>query len=134
MKAYSKAAQVRHILPDARTAAQSKAAQIVAREEAVKSVTQLVEHADLIVLSVLHSKYGFGAKRLKDFYREFMDTYDDYVRRYMTAEDIKAGFSGGERWDTIALKEHLAGIGFDYDKIVAEARDARIKERKRHEG
>lgn len=128
MKAFGKAAQVRHALPQARSAAEEAAVKIVAREQAVEAVGQMVEHADLVVLMVLHQYYGFGARRLRDFYYHFMDIYDDYLRRYMSAEDIKKGFAGeAERWDTAALKEHLAGIGFDYDQIVEEAR----RERKR---
>ena len=71
------------------------------------------EHFDLVMLYTLHNKKGYGAKRLRDFYKDFLETYDTYKGRYFDETDIE---EFGSRTDTYALKEHLKQIGFDYDK------------------
>ena len=79
---------------------------------------EFIEHMDLIVLSVLHTEYGFGAARLERFYREIEKRYKEYTRYIPDNEKVKFG-SGQERMDTWVLKRDLKSAGFDYDKIVA---------------
>lgn len=45
--------------------------------------------------------------------------YDEFKRRYMTADDSTVC---GDRTDTYALKKRLLEIGFDYDKECEEIR------------
>lgn len=46
------------------------------------------EELDALVLWVLHSKFGFGEKRLKKFHDAFVENIDDLIKRYeMDNED-----------------------------------------------
>jgi len=83
----------------------------VVREEILKQA----EHYDLCVLITLHTEFGFGAKRLKQFYAGFSATYRAFKERYFDKDDIKIF---GERGDAYELKKALYNIGFDYDKEV----------------
>lgn len=78
-----------------------------------------IEHMDLILLDVLHTEEGFGAKRLKRVYRKIEKRFNEY-RRYMADNDHTKFNDGVERDDTYALKKRLKEIGFDYDEMVAE--------------
>lgn len=75
----------------------------------------LMGHSDLVALNTLHDVFRFGRFRLDRFYRGFQDTYDDYKRRYLAADDSTIC---GERIDTEVLTRHLLQIGFDYDALV----------------
>lgn len=85
-----------------------------------------VEHADMIALMVLYESFGFGAKRLKDFYSQLAPMFDRY--KFYMADNDKTKFNStdkvtGEpiiRDDTWVLKRDLKEIGFDFDEIVNE--------------
>lgn len=83
-----------------------------ARMEAVWEMSACAEHFDLIVLMTLHDEEHYGAKKLKRFFRGFVKKYDEYKRRYLTADDTTVC---GDRTDTYVLKKQLREIGFDYD-------------------
>ena len=83
----------------------------VVREEILKQA----EHYDLCVLLTLHKDFGFGAERLKRFYRGFSETYRAFKDHYFDKDDMKIF---GERGDTYELREALKKAGFDYDKEV----------------
>lgn len=72
------------------------------------------EHYDLVMLTLLHRK-GYGAKRLKEYYRDFVELYEEYQRKYYCKDDVE---QFGSRTDAYVLKERLKEIGFDYDKEV----------------
>lgn len=75
------------------------------------------EHFDLCTLYTLHREFGFGATRLKRFYTEFQEVYEDFKRRYYHKDDIK---EFGSRTDAYMMKEKLLELGFDYDEMVKE--------------
>lgn len=85
-----------------------------AREQSLDSMLALTEHFDLLWLWTLHisKRSKYGAKRLRETYREFVFMYDEFKRRYMTADDSTVY---GDRTDTYALKKRLKEIGFDFD-------------------
>lgn len=83
----------------------------VVREEILKQA----EHYDMCVLIALHRDFGFGAERLKRFYRSFSETYRLFKDRYFDKDDMRIF---GERGDSYELKKALCDIGFDYDKEV----------------
>ena len=78
-----------------------------------------IEHMDLIMLDVLHTEFGFGAKRLERVYRMLDTRFDEYLR-FMASDDHTFFNDGVERDDTYALKYKLREIGFDYNEIVKE--------------
>lgn len=100
MKAYGKRAQMRS-----------------ARAAALDEFAALAEHFDLLWLITLHdSKAHYGAKRLRETFRDHIRKYDEYKRRYLAADDSTVC---GDRLDTQMLKQHLKDIGFDYDAECA---------------
>lgn len=85
----------------------------------MESIDAYVEHMDLIMLSVLHTDFGFGATRLKRVYRALDKRFEEY-RFYMGDTDRTCFNDDEERMDTWKLKRDLREIGFDYDEIVQE--------------
>lgn len=84
----------------------------IARAEAMNEMAAVAEHFDLVLLMTLHDEVGFGATRLRRFFRRFVKKYDEYKRRYLAQDEST---ECGDRTDTYILKEHLKQIGFDYD-------------------
>ena len=84
--------------------------------EVRQEMDKYAEHFDLCMLWTLHLR-GYGAKRLREFYHDFTDVFNEFKRRYYDPDDMKVF---GERGDTYMLKERLKKIGFDYDKEVKE--------------
>ena len=101
--------------------AQRRAVKEAVREE----MHRYAEHFDLCVLMTLR-RYGYGAKRLREFYEDFAATYEDFKRRYYDRDDERIF---GERGDTYEMKKALLEIGFDY-----EAEVKRLNEKKEAEG
>ena len=68
MKAYNKKVQIRK-----------------AREESVKQLETMMDHFDMLWLMTLHDnpKTKFGAGRLKVIFRDYIQKYDEYKRRYL---------------------------------------------------
>lgn len=84
-----------------------------ARKDAMDELEALTEHMELLWLMTLHdSKERYGAKRLRQKFRDYVRKYAEYKRRYLAADDSTVC---GNRTDTYALKKHLKEIGFDYD-------------------
>lgn len=86
-----------------------------------------LEHMDCVILMVLHRDFGFGAERLKRFYRAISRVHDEY--KFYVADSDKSSLydakrdENGERVirdDTWKLKEDLRRIGVDYDELVNE--------------
>lgn len=81
-----------------------------------------IQYLDMLALLVLHEEFGFGAERLKRYYRAISRMADNY-RRYDEpgAPDWgRKDKDGHERLVLYALKRDLAAIGFDYDAMVDE--------------
>lgn len=84
-----------------------------------------IQYLDMIALLTLHFTFGFGAERLKRYYRAIMDTAD-YYRRYDNPKEPdwgkkdRFGFGKTVMWK---LKKDLMDIGFDYDAMVNEGTD-----------
>lgn len=77
---------------------------------------------DMVCLMVLHDEFGFGAERLKRYYRAICPMADRYAgyndgREPDFGKRTKGGLGRMEIWK---LKKDLYDIGFDYDTIVAE--------------
>lgn len=84
-----------------------------------QEMLKYAEHFDLCMLTTLHLR-GYGAKRLKEFYEEFCEIYEEFQRRYYDRDDMKVF---GSRSDTYMLKEKLLAIGFDYDAEVKRLKE-----------
>ena len=91
----------------------------IARAEAMEEMAAVAEHFDLVLLMTLHDEVGFGATRLRRFFRRFVKKYDEYKRRYLASDEST---ECGDRTDTYILKAHLKEIGFDYDAECEEIR------------
>ena len=98
MKSYGQAAKRRQIKNAVRT-----------------EMEKYAEHYDLCLLWMMHTKLGFGAKRLKEAFDAFIEIYYEFKRRYYDEDDIK---TFGSRSDSYVIKEELKKIGFDYDAYV----------------
>lgn len=91
-----------------------------ARKDAMDELEALTEHMELLWLMTMHdSKARYGAKRLKQLFRDYVYKYDEYKRRYLAANESTVC---GNREDTKQLKKQLKEIGFDYDAECEEIR------------
>lgn len=84
---------------------------------------------DMVALLVLHNEFGFGAERLKRYYRAIPPTAERYAKlsdgEPAYGKKDKNGMGRTELW---ALKRDLYKIGFDYDTIVAEENEIATRE------
>ena len=82
-----------------------------------------IQYLDMLALMVLHTEFGFGAERLKRYYRAIYDMGQEYAR-YKDPHDPDWGKKdkrGVGRVDFWKLKKDLYDIGFDYDAMVEES-------------
>lgn len=85
-------------------------------------VEERIIYFDMLALLVLHEVFGFGAERLRRYYRA-IDELDRHYHRYEAAGEPvfgkkdKRGMSKTVLW---AMKRDLKSIGFDYDKETAD--------------
>ncbi len=91
---------------------------------------EYIMRLDMVCLLVLHEEFGFGAERLKRYYRAICPMADRYARYNDSREPdfgkkTKEGFCRMELWK---LKRDLHNIGFDYDAIVAEEDEKSARE------
>lgn len=86
-------------------------------------MSEKVTFYDLLALMVLHTEFGFGADRLRRYYRAIYAMSEEYKRRFADpatpawGKKDRHGFGRMEVW---ALKRDLAEIGFDYDAMLNE--------------
>lgn len=82
-----------------------------------------IQFLDMLALMVLHDEFGFGAERLKRYYRAIYDKGQEYAKyKEPNGPDWgKKDRFGYGRTDLYKLKKDLYDIGFDYDAMVAEA-------------
>ena len=92
-----------------------------ARQNAMSELEALTEHMELLWLMTLHDTKGYGAKRLRQTFRDYVYKYDEYKRRYLAADESTVC---GDREDTRQLKKHFKELGFDYD---AECEKLRVE-------
>lgn len=80
-----------------------------------------IQYLDMLALMALHEEFGFGADRLRRYYRAILKM-DDIYSRYRAGEPDwgKKDRNGYGRMDIYKLKRDLADIGFDYDEMVDE--------------
>lgn len=85
---------------------------------------------DMIVLMVLHEEYGFGAERLKRYYRAICPMADRYGRYddHREPDFGKRTKKGLNRTSIWKLKKDLFDLGFDYDAIVNEEDEKTARE------
>ena len=86
-------------------------------------VEERIQYLDMLALMALHLEFGFGAERLKRYYRRIFKLGEEYRRRYEDPKGPKWGRKdkrGFNRTEFYKLKKDLFDIGFDYDAIVNE--------------
>ena len=64
-----------------------------AKEEALKKITDSINNGlalqmELVMLLVLHDKFGFGASRAKKALTEFEELWDSVSKQYLTLDDV----------------------------------------------
>lgn len=64
------------------TASERKAMEIELRKELARYVESNARELDAIILWVLHKELGFGKKRLRQFYDQFIPAVKELVNRY----------------------------------------------------
>lgn len=82
-----------------------------------------IQYLDMVALMVLHEEFGFGAERLKRYYRAIGKVDAEYSRYRDPRTDPGWGQKdrlGVGRVDVWKLKKDLHDIGFDYDAMVEE--------------
>lgn len=92
------------------TAAERKGLAIEIKKELADYDHKHALEIDAIVLWVLHNKYGFGIKRLREFYDNFNEALNDLTKRYEMDESDKIWLC------THKLKE----CGIDLEKWMKE--------------
>lgn len=83
-----------------------------------------IQYLDMLALMVLHTEFGFGAERLKKYYRAIYDKGQEYARYKDPKNDPDWGKKdklGYGRTDVYKLKKDLFDLGFDYDAMVEES-------------
>lgn len=70
------------------TTAEKKAMDIEIKNEIAFYNKKNETEIDAIILWILHQKFGFGKKRLKDFYDDFIPEYRKLIDRYEMPEDM----------------------------------------------
>lgn len=91
---------------------------------------EYITHLDMACLMVLHEEFGFGAERLKRYYRAIMPMADRY-RKYDTPGEPDWGQKSKDGKCRMSLwkqKKDLHDIGFEYDEIVAEENEKSARE------
>lgn len=99
----------------------SKMKKKIFRKTVSDEVMKNAEIYDLALLWTLHEK-GYGAKRLRQFYADFVETYRDMRERYYCEGDEE---KFGSRTDAYVIKQRLKDIGFDYDEITGQMVEGR---------
>ncbi len=92
-----------------------------------------VQYLDMLALMVLHDEFGFGAERLKRYYRAICDKGQEYAR-FRDPSDPDWGKKdkrGVGRVDVWKLKADLMAIGFDYDAMVDESLERNDEEERK---
>lgn len=88
------------------------------------AMDERISYLDMLALMVLHKEFGFGAERLKRYYRAINDMAEFYQHRFGDPKtDPKWGQKdrhGHEKLVLWKLKQELKEIGFDYDAMVDE--------------
>lgn len=81
-----------------------------------------VQYLDMLALMVLHDEFGFGAERLKRYYRAIYEKGSEYLKyRDPKGPDWgKKDKLGYGRTEFYKLKKDLYDIGFDYDAMAEE--------------
>jgi hypothetical protein len=90
------------------------ALEIEVRKMIVENEDKYRAGMDAAILYYLHDKYGFGIKRLRDFWNGFNELHDEMVRHYLISPQDAA-------W---VCKEKLKRIGVDVDKWYEEDEQA----------
>ena len=74
-----------------------------------------IRKLDMLVLVTLHDYFGFGRKRLLEYYRAYQEA-DERFRRYNGVKEPVFGRKE-ERSELYELKKYLREkVGIDYDK------------------
>lgn len=94
------------------SAAEKKAMELEIRRQIAEYNQKNLNEIDALILWVLHEQFGFGAKRLKQFYNAFQNSVNDLMRRYEMEE-------GDENW---LCTEMLKRIGVDVEQWHKELR------------
>lgn len=58
------------------------------RRDADSLIVASHKASNLIVMTVLHDKFGFGGKRLERFLEYYADLLDSYNRGYVSIDDL----------------------------------------------
>ncbi len=91
----------------------SKMRKKIFRKTVSDEVMRAAEIYDLALLWTLHETKGYGAIRLRQFYKDFVKTYRYMRERYFCEGDEE---TFGSRTDAYVIKQRLKEIGFDYDE------------------
>ena len=69
------------------TVAERKAMDIEIQKEIAEFNQKNETEIDAVILWILHEHFGFGKKKLKDFYDRFIPAYRDLIQRYEMSDE-----------------------------------------------
>ena len=69
------------------TAAEKKAMKLEVNRQVVETEKNYYRDLDATILYILHTQFGFGAKRLKKFFMDFGNSRDELARHYEMSVD-----------------------------------------------
>lgn len=87
------------------TAKEQEALDTEVKKQIVKASEEYAHNLDVLVLYVLHTRFGFGKKRLKQFFNAFSEEHKSLIDYYEMGDD-----------DIWLAKQKLLDIGVDVDK------------------
>lgn len=70
------------------TAKEQKALDMEIKRQLSDAMARHADKMDILILHTLHTRFGFGAKRLRRFYEAFIKNYREMLRAYQMDADV----------------------------------------------
>ena len=86
-----------------------------ARTQMLEQHRKINADFDAMVLWVLHSRFGFGKKRLERFYEEFLKEYEE-MKEYYASNDDTIIFAAREKLKRIGVDVYAWNTGKEEEK------------------
>ena len=106
-----------HVYGAVLSKAEQKAMEIEINRQIVESEKKHMDDIDIIVLYVLHTRFGFGKSRLRKFYDAFREEYQSLVDYYQMPDDSEWLAEYKLKADGIDVREWNRETEMKEDKI-----------------
>ena len=85
------------------TAAERKAIELEIGRQLAEYTKNHAREVDAMILWVLHESFGFGKKRLKEYYESFSKKMDGLEKRYLVSENVEKAWVCTEKLKKIGV-------------------------------